>query len=183
VRAAAIAALGNFSKDPAVYRALVGALHQDSSYAVEAAAAQDLGRSGAPQAFDVLQAEAQSEPEIHVLQATLMALAATQDPRAAAILLAYAQPGRPERVRLYALAGLGSLNQALAQDHVDTLLEVVRAALRDPFYPVQAAGEQLVAAFHLAQFEADIQREAERAPMAMQRKVAQKVLDRLQHQK
>ncbi len=31
-------------------------------------------------------------------------------------------------------------------------LEVVRAALRDPFYPVQAAGEQLVAAFHLSLF-------------------------------
>ena len=46
VRTAVVEALGNFAKDQAVYSALVNALHDDSSYAVEAAAAKVLGKSG-----------------------------------------------------------------------------------------------------------------------------------------
>ncbi len=179
VRTAAIAALARFSKDPVVYRSLVNALRQDSSYAVEAAAAQDLGHSAVPQAFDVLQAEVQANPEFNVMQATLGALAATKDPRAVPILIACARPGQPERIRMRALAGLASFDHAAVQDHQKELLEVTAAALHDSFYPVQAAGEQLVAGFQMFQFEADIKTEAERAPMAMQRELARTVLHRL----
>jgi len=179
VRTAVIAALGAFASDRAVYSALVHALQQDSSYAVARAAATSLGKSGAAQAFDVLKAEALAKPEIHVMQATLNGLAATQDSRAVAVLLAHAQPGVPERIRLSALAALEDLKEATAQDHAQELIEVVRAALGDPFYPIQKIGEELVGVFQLTQFEAQIVAEAQGAPMAMEREAARKVLAQL----
>jgi aminopeptidase N len=183
VRTAVFEALGNFSNDPAVYSALVKALHDDSSYAVETAAAKGLGKSGAVQAFDVLQAEALMKPEMHVMQATLSGLAATKNPKAVEILLGQAQPGVPERIRLSALTGLESLKVAVTSSQVPELTEAVRTALHDPFYFTQEAGEQLVGVFDLSQFEPDIQTEAQGAPMAMQRDSARKVLEQLHHQK
>lgn len=179
VRRAVIAALGAFAKDRAVYDVWVDALQHDSSYAVEAAAATNLGKSGAGSAFDVLEAEALSKPEIHVMQATLSGLVATQDPRAVKILLAEAQPGVPERIRFSALAGLEGLKEAATQNHAGEVAEVVRAALDDPFFPLREAGEELVGVFHLTQFEADLQTEAQGAPMALERAAAQKALDEL----
>ncbi|MFZ0761492.1 MAG: M1 family metallopeptidase [Candidatus Sulfotelmatobacter sp.] len=183
VRTAVVEALGGLSKDQVVYGALVSALRDDSSYAVEAAAAKALGKSGVAQAFAVLQAEAQTRPEIHVMEATLNAIAATENPRAVEILLAQAQPGVPERIRLYALAGLESVKKTVAHEHAQELVDVVRAALHDPFYPIQEAGEKLVGVFDLSQFEADIRSEAQEAPMAMQRDPAKRVLEQLHHQK
>jgi aminopeptidase N len=183
VRTAVFEALGKYAKDQAVYSALVNALHNDSSYAVEAAAAKGLGESGVAEAFDVLQAEVLTKPEIHVMQATLSGLVATKNPKAVEVLLAQAQPGVPERIRLSALAGLERLKEVVTPSQVPELTEVVRAALHDPFYFTQEAGEELVGVFYLSQFEADIQTEAQRAPMAMQRGPAQKVLEQLHHQK
>ena len=71
VRTAAVSGLGKFSKDLVVYAALVNTLHHDASYAAEAAAAGAIGRSGNAGAFDVLQAEAATKPEAHVMRATL----------------------------------------------------------------------------------------------------------------
>jgi aminopeptidase N len=183
VRTAVLEALGMYAKDQRVYSTLVNALHNDSSYAVEAAAAKGLGKSGVGEAFDVLQAEVLTKPEIHVMQATLSGLVATKNPKAVEILLAQAQPGVPERIRLSALAGLESLKEVVTPSQVPELAEVVRAALHDPFYFTQEAGEELVGVFSLSQFEADIQAEAQRAPMAMQRDPAQKVLEQLHHRK
>jgi aminopeptidase N len=183
VRTAVFEALGKFATDQGVYGALVNALHNDSSYAVEAAAAKGLGKSGVAEAFDVLQAEVLTKPEIHVMQATLSGLVATKNPKAVEILLAQAQPGVPERIRLSALAGLEGLKEAVAPSQVPELTEVVRTALHDPFYFTQEAGEELVGVFDLSQFEADIQTEAQGAPMTMQRDPAQKVLEQLHHQK
>jgi aminopeptidase N len=182
VRTEVFGALGNFSKDQAVYSALVNALHHDSSYAVEAAAARGLGKSGVAQAFDVLQAEIVTKPESHVMQAALGGLVATKDPRAVGILLAQAQPGVPERIRRSALAGLEKLKEAVAPAQVAELTEVVRAALHDPVYFTQEAGEELVGVFNLTQFEADIETAAQGAPMAMQREPARQVLKQLHHQ-
>jgi hypothetical protein len=53
----------------------------------------------------------------------------------------------------------------------------------DSFYPIQEVGEELVGVFDLSQFEADIQTQAQEAPMAMQREAAQKVLERLHNQR
>ncbi|MGH9735823.1 MAG: M1 family aminopeptidase [Candidatus Acidiferrales bacterium] len=183
VRAAIAEALGNFSNEQAIYDVLLKALHQDSSYAVQAAAATGLGKSGVARAFDDLRAEEMASPELHVMQATLGGLAATKDARAVAILLARAKPGVPERIRLAALTELPKLKEVVAQNQLPDLIEVARAALRDPFYLTRAAGEKMVGAFHLTQFEPDIQTEAQHAPMAMQRRVAQQVLDQLHLQK
>jgi aminopeptidase N len=181
VRTAVFEALGNFLKDQAVYSAFVNALHNDSSYAVEAAVARALGRSGLAQAFDVLQDEVRANPELHVMQGTLAGLAATKDPRAADILLAKAQPGVPERIRLSALGGLESLKETVTKNQLPGLIEVVRAALHDPFYITRETGQELVGVFDLTQFEADIQTEAQNAPMALQRLPAQQVLKQLHH--
>jgi aminopeptidase N len=183
VRTAVLEALGRYAKDQGVYSALVNALHNDPSYAVEAAAAKGLGKSGVAEVFDVLKAEVLTKPEIHVMQATLSGLVASKNPKAVEILLAQAQPGVPERIRLSALTGLESLKEVVTPGQVPELTEVVRAALHDPFYLTQEAGEELVGVFSLSQFEADIQTEAQKAPMAMQRDPAQKVLERLHHQK
>ncbi|HTU40796.1 MAG TPA: M1 family metallopeptidase [Candidatus Aquilonibacter sp.] len=183
VRTAVFESLGKYAKDQTVYSALVNALHNDSSYAVEAAAAKGLGKSGIAEAFDVLQAEVLTKPEIHVMQATLGGLVANKNPKAVEILLAQARPGVPERIRLSALVGLESLKEVVTPSQVPELTEVVRAALHDPYYLTQEAGEELVGVFHLSQFEADIQTEAQRAPMAMQRDPARKVLEQLHHYK
>jgi HEAT repeat protein len=178
VRTAVVRALGNFQKDRDVYDALVNTLHNDASYAAEAAAAEALGRSGAAQAFEVLRAAAATQRERHVMAEILDGLAATQDPRAAAILLALAQPGVPERIRSRALTGLTRLKAVVEQHHARELAEVVRAALADPFLPVRQAGEQLVGAFDLKQFRADLQKDAD-SPLIMQRELAQSVLEQL----
>ena len=64
------------------------------------------------------------------------------------------------------------------QHHARELAEVVRAALADPFLPVRQAGEQLVGAFDLKQFRADLQKDAD-SPLIMQRELAQSVLEQL----
>ena len=179
VRTAVVQALGNFSKDRYVYSALVNELHSDPSYAVEAAAAQELGRSGATQAFFVLQAEATAKPEVNVMAATLDGLALTEDPGAATILLAQARAGVPEQIRLSALAGLAKLKEPVERDHAQELEEVIRAALHDSFFPVREIGEQLVGVFGLTQFQSEIQKEAQDGPTFIERAPAQRVLEQL----
>ncbi|MGA9899356.1 MAG: M1 family aminopeptidase [Terriglobales bacterium] len=181
VRKAAVSGLGKFAKDPEVYSVLVNTLHDDASYAAEAAAAAAIGRSGVSGAFEVLQAEAATKPETHVMQATLSGLAATQDPRAAPVLLAQAQPGVPEQIRVGALARLPALKDAIEHDRPQDLVEVVRAALHDPYLPVRETAWDLVGAFHLVQFQSEIQTEAQSAPMAQDRDAAQKILEQLHH--
>jgi len=183
VRTAVVEALGHFSKDQEIFNVLMRALQSDPSYAVQAAAAKQLGRSGVAEASEILQAKVQTHPEIHVMQATLTGLASTGDPQALEVLLAQAQPGLSERIRLYALAGLESFPESVTKNHSEALAGVVRAALHDQFYPVQEVGEELVGTFHLMQFEPDIQNEAKNAPMAMERDSARKILEQLGQQK
>lgn len=179
VRPAAAAALGNFSNEPTVYAALLTALQNDSSYAVEAAAARGLGKSGMPQAFDILREEVAKNPELHVMQGTLAGLVETKDPRAVEILLAQAQPGVAERVRLSALTDLESVKAEVKPGQMPELAEAVKSALHDPFYLTRDAGEELVGVYQLTQFESEIQAEAQGAPMAMMRDAAKQVLIQL----
>ncbi|HTV58376.1 MAG TPA: M1 family aminopeptidase [Verrucomicrobiae bacterium] len=177
VRSAVVAALGKFPSDPAVYNAFVNALRNDPSYAVQAAAARQLGKSRLPQAFDVLQSEAAARPEVHVMQATLDGLAATGDPRAPAILLAQSQPGVPERIRLAALSDLANLAGLLPRDRSPELIQVVQSALHDPFLPVRETGEQIAGAFALVQFRPYVQSQADSAPTADERDTARQILE------
>ena len=59
------------------------------------------------------------------------------------------------------------------------MLEAVRAALHDPFYPTEEMGEKLAAIFGLTECEPDIETESRIAPMMMQRAAAQQALDEL----
>jgi HEAT repeat protein len=179
VRTAIYHALGAFTRDGEVYDAMTDALKYDASYAVRAAAATELGHSGVPQAFVLLQDAAGREQETHVMQAVLGALAATRDPRAWDILLSEARPGVAERIRETALRGLETLRDVVPATRVAEVGDVVRAALHDPFYPTQAVGEELVGAFDLGQFEADIQHAAQDAPLVMGRDLAEHVLAEL----
>lgn len=141
-----------------------------------------MGKSGAAQAFDVLEAEVLTKPERHVMQGTFAGLVATKDPRAVEVLLTQAQPGVAERIRVSALTALESLKEVVTPKQLQELTEVVRSSLRDPFYPAREASEELVGVFNLIQFEADVQAEAQGAPMAMQRDAATQVLKQLHHQ-
>jgi aminopeptidase N len=180
VRTAAVQALGRFAKDPAVYGALVSTIRNDNSYAAESAAVETLGKSGVPQAFDVLQTEVSATPEVHVMRAALAGLAATKDPRAIPILLAKAQPGQMERVRLTALAGLASFAQTAEQEHAQEMTSVVRAALEDPFAPLRQVAAGLAGQMHLTQLCPEIQAASNDAPIADYRQAAEKVLRELQ---
>jgi aminopeptidase N len=183
VRSNVVEALGQFSKDQEVFDGLARAFNFDPSYAVQAAAAKQLGRSGVAQAFEVLQAKAEKHPEIHVMQATLDGLASTGDPRAFEVLLAQAQPGVPERIRVYALAGMKSFPESAVKKHLESLRAVVRVALHESFYPLREIAEELAGAFHLTEFAQDIQDESENAPMAMERNSARKALEQLRQRK
>jgi aminopeptidase N len=181
VRTAIVKALGNFSREPAVYQTLVDRLHNDASYAVQALAARELGKSGVTGAFEVLQEEVGKNPELHVMAGTLRGLVATRDPRAAAILLALSRPGVPERTRLSALSGLAGLKEAVKREHPQDLVDVVRAAVQDQFLPIHETGEQLIGAFDLTQFQKDVQVEAQSATMIQDREAAERILEQLKH--
>ena len=180
VRAAAVEALGAFRGDADAYRALTDVLQHDSSYAVQAAAAGGIGRSGMADAFDRLQAKAATQPEIHVLRAIEGGLAATDDPRAVDVLLADAQPGMPMRVRLSALAGLGALKGKVEADHAQAFAELLGKTLHEHFFPLQQTAVNLVASFQLEQFKLELQDEAEHAATPWQQHTAQAALARLQ---
>jgi hypothetical protein len=118
---------------------------------------------------------------VHVMLALLDGLAATGDSRATDTLLAESRPGIPKRVRLRALAGLASMKAMKKLVNSQELIVVTEAALRDPFFPIQEAGQDLVGAFGLIQFRADIEREAQTGPTIMQRAAARKALEQLEH--
>ncbi|MGH9725829.1 MAG: hypothetical protein ACRD41_12260, partial [Candidatus Acidiferrales bacterium] len=136
-----------------------------------------------PQAFDLLRQEIAKNPELHVMQGALGGLVATKDPRAVEILLAQAQPGVAERVRLSALSDLESVKAEVKTTQMPELAETVKSALHDPFYLTREAGEELVGVYGLTQFEPEIQSEAQDAPMAMQRDAARQALNQLHRQK
>ncbi|HEV2111172.1 MAG TPA: M1 family aminopeptidase [Gammaproteobacteria bacterium] len=178
VRTAVVQALGRLHGDADAYKALGDALQHDSSYAVQAAAAAAIGRSGMPDAFDLLQAKAATKPEIHVLRAVEGALAATGDPRAVDLLLAYARPGMPIRARLSALAGLAVLKDAVERGHGLEFAEILDQTLHDTYFPLRQTAQSLAATFHLVQFRPAIQDEAEHAPTLWQRQAAEALLAR-----
>jgi aminopeptidase N len=179
VRSAVITALGHFHGDASVYATFVKALNADSSYAVEAAAAAQLGKSGNPHAFEVLKAKVATNPEVHVMTAVLNALAATKNPGAVEILFSYARPGVPERVRMNALVTIAGLKGIIGQEQSQQLAEIVGAALHDPFFLIQGAGEELVGNFSLVQFKPDIEKAVQSAPTVIEREPAQQALDQL----
>ena len=179
VRTAVASALTDSARDASVYRALVGLLQQDRSYAVRAAAAQAIGRSGQADAFGVLQAALAAKPEVHVARAIEGALAATGDPKAMPILLGYARPGAPVRLRQSALAALASMPGVMQGQQSQEIATLVGQTLHDPYIPLQRQAQGLVAALHLTQYQGELSDEAQGLPSPWQRAAAADALKQL----
>ena len=180
VRVSVMQGLSQLHGDADAYQALLAAFRQDVSYAVRAAAARGIGKSGMPDAFGILQAALAAKPEIHVARAIEDGLAATGDPRAVSLLLAAAQPGMPLRLRQSALAGLTTMQGVVQREHLRELTDLVARTLQDPYFPLQQAGGRLVASFHLLQFKPELAAEATGAPTGWQRDTARSELAQLQ---
>jgi aminopeptidase N len=180
VRTAVVQALAVFRREPLVYTALTEILHRDRSYAVEAAAAESLGQSAMPGVLSVLRAKAARTTNVHVMQGIFAGFVATRDPRVVPILVGYARPGIPERLRLEALLALSEVRDFAAQNVRHALIGVVRTALDDPFLLIQQAGEGLVGAYRLREFQKPIQEDAQNAPTAFQRDTARRALEQLE---
>ncbi|HEV2180286.1 MAG TPA: HEAT repeat domain-containing protein, partial [Gemmatimonadaceae bacterium] len=178
VRTAAALGLGSSAGDSDGYAALVTALHRDSSYAVQAAAARGIGQSRNANAETELDAKMRDGPDVHVLTAVLAALAATRDPRAASVLLDAAQPGTPEGVRATALADLASMKDAVPREDSARVIDAARSAIDDPVLTVRLSGEGLAGAFGFTQFRDAVARDAD-APLVIQSRLARRVLHEL----
>ena len=176
VRAAAVSAMGNFLGDRALIEALIRTLRNDPSYAVQAAAAEELGRSGSESALSALRSKSAIRLQDIVATGVLDGLAATRSPQAAKILLGYAQPGTPQRIREHALAELPKLKEELQRSDAQALARTVGDALHDPFLPVHEMAAQLVAVFKLKQFRAVIERDAKVAVIMDDRNDARRIL-------
>ncbi|HEX4269016.1 MAG TPA: M1 family aminopeptidase [Steroidobacteraceae bacterium] len=176
VRAAAVSAMSNFLGDRALIDTLIRTLHEDPSYAVQAAAAEELGRSGDDAAFNAIRSESESKLQEIVAVGILDALAESGKPQAAGILLRYAQPGTPERVREHALSDLPKLKDELQRFDAPALAGTVGDALDDPYLPVHEVADHLVDVFKLAQFTAVIERDADQAVIVDDRNDARRIL-------
>ncbi|HEV2271667.1 MAG TPA: M1 family metallopeptidase [Steroidobacteraceae bacterium] len=179
VRAAAVAALAIFKGDPEVYHALLGRLDGDASYAVEAAAAAAIGTSGAANAFSVLARVAGTAADSHVVAGVLEGLAATGDPRAFAILLTDARPGKPETLRRGSLTALEQAGAISSGSVHEALLAALRAALDDQDLSIRLTGEEVAGALSLAELRPDIEKLARTAPTAFEQDAADQALQQL----
>jgi aminopeptidase N len=179
VRAAAIGAMSNFLSDQVVVDALMKALRDDPSYAVQAAAAGQLGHSGSRNAFEVLRSKLATAKDRNVTLGVLNGLTAMKSPQAARIILSYAKPGTPKRIRAAALSHLAALKDELDPADAHTLSDTVGAALDDSFLQVHETAVQLVDVFRLKQFRPAIAQDASNAVIIDDRVGAKRVLEHL----
>lgn len=100
------------------------------------------------------------------MQDIFAGLVASGDAHSFRILLADARPGVPEHLRLDALQALEQASHFAGNDDRHTRVNVVRAAMRDPFLSVQQAGQALSGVYNLSEFRRQIQAQAQGAPTA-----------------
>ncbi|MBI5284867.1 MAG: HEAT repeat domain-containing protein [Chloroflexi bacterium] len=130
-RRGVVAALGQFRHDEPAAAALEGVLRKgDPSYYVEAAAAQALGQTRAPQAFEVLSEVAMTkESQSDVIRAsTLAGLCELKDARALPIAIEWTRRGKSNPARgaaAFALGRLGQLSDHAKDDAYDRLVELL----------------------------------------------------------
>jgi aminopeptidase N len=176
VRAAAVSAMSHFLGDRALIGTLIEMLRNDRSYAVQAAAAETLGRADSASAASALRSKSATRLQEIVAIGVLNGLAETRSPQAARILLRYAQPGTSQRVREHALADLPKVKEELQHHDAQALARTVGDALADPFLPVHEVADQLVDAFKLKQFRRAIERDAKEAVIMDDRNEARRIL-------
>jgi aminopeptidase N len=179
VRTSVISALGTYGSDPDAFAAIVDALQNDPSYAVQAAAARQIGKTRDAGSVEILKRAAGQNPEFHVMLAILDGLANSSSPLATDVLLGKAEPGVPKRIRVRALNALAGTKAAKESVNRRELISVSAAALSDSFFPLREAGEEIIGAFKLAEFRSDVEKEAQAAPTLMEREAARASLDRL----
>ena len=179
VRAAAIGAMSNFLGDRRLVETLIKALRDDPSYTVQAAAAEELGRSGSDKALSALRSKSAARLQLIVAVAVLDGLAGTKDPQAARIVLHYAQPGTSQRLRLHALSELPKLKEELQRSDAQAVARTVGDALVDPYLPVHEVAAELVGVFRLKQYRATIERDARDAVIMDDRNDATHILQEL----
>ena len=127
-RRGVVGALGQFREDTAVAAALEGIVRKgDASYYVEAVAAQALGQTRAPKAFDVLSKVAMAkESQNDVIRAqALSGLTELKDDRALPIAIEWTKIGKSNPVRgaaTLALGKLGQINDAAKDKAYDRLV-------------------------------------------------------------
>jgi aminopeptidase N len=109
VRTASVTALGRFAQDPTVFAALLDVLHNDDSYAAQAAAARAVGELGTPKAFSALQAAVASQPSDYVMAGLLEGLTHFKIPQAKAILEQQAASGATDQIRATAARWLKAM--------------------------------------------------------------------------
>ncbi len=130
-RRGVVAALGQFREDDAAAAALEGMLRKgDASYHVEAMAAQALGQTRAPRAFDVLSKVAMAkESQNDVIRAQALAgLTELKDERALPIAIEWTKRGKSNPVRgaaAFALGKLGQINDQTKEKAYDCLVPLL----------------------------------------------------------
>ncbi len=130
-RRGVIAALGQFRHDETAAAALEQVLRKgDASYYAEAAAAQALGQTRAPKAFDVLTKVAMAkESQTDVIRgAALAGLADLKDERAIPIAIEWTRRGKSNPVRgaaAFALGRMGTLSDRAKDLAYDRLVELL----------------------------------------------------------
>ncbi|HYM15044.1 MAG TPA: M1 family aminopeptidase [Dehalococcoidia bacterium] len=131
VRRGVVAALGQFRHDEAAAAALEAVLRSgDASYYVEAAAAQALGQTRSPRAFDVLAEVAMGkESQSDVIRSQALAgLCELKDERALPIALEWTRPSHSNPVRgaaTFALGRIGQLSDRAKDAAFDRLVELL----------------------------------------------------------
>jgi aminopeptidase N len=127
VRTAAIKALAKF-KDEKLADLFVSTINHDASYFAAAAAAEALGQTQSPKAFDVLMSALKSESWQNTIQAGVVkGLAALRDTRSFEIALKFAAPGNPTEMRTQAFMLIAETGKGK-----DQALAVLTAALKEP---------------------------------------------------
>ncbi len=134
VRRAAAHALGSFKNDREVASALLAPAQHDSSYFVQSAALEALGKSGDARAFDVLiDALGGTSWNATVQAGAAHGLAELADERSADALLAVVKSGHEEHLRRAALSALARLAER-REDRRTLVLENIHAALDEPMF-------------------------------------------------
>ncbi len=130
-RRGVVAALGQFRHDERAAAALEEVLRKgDASYYVEAAAAQSLGQTRAPRAFQVLAEVAmQKESQNDVIRSSALAgFTELKDERALPIAIEWTKRGKSNPVRgaaAFALGRLGQLSDRAKDAAFDRLVELL----------------------------------------------------------
>ncbi|HLG17989.1 MAG TPA: M1 family aminopeptidase [Blastocatellia bacterium] len=140
VRREAIKALAAF-RDPKLAGLFINIINTDQSYFAVSEAATALGRTGAPEAYDVLVATLKQDSwQDTILAGAMSGLAALKDARALDIALKHAAPGNRATVRASAFNMLGEIGKGN-----DRALEILTSALKEEslqtvFAALQAVG-------------------------------------------